>query len=82
MQLMNWALHPLIKKFVIVYFDNFLIYIKQENDYLDYLRQVLEVLHENEFYINLKKCSFLTVSVIFLGLLVGVEGILVDEDKV
>ena len=37
---------------------------------------------DNELYINLKKCNFITSSLIFLGFLVSSQGIHVDEDKV
>ena len=40
------------------------------------------VLQANELYINLKKCSFLTDKLLFLGYVVSVDGIRVDEDKV
>ena len=33
-------------------------------------------------YINLKKCSFLTDKLLFLGYVVSADGIHVDEDKV
>lgn len=49
---------------------------------MDHLRQVLNVLEENKLYINLKKCSFLTSKLLFLGYIVSSEGIHVDEDKV
>ena len=40
------------------------------------------VLQANELYINLKKCNFLTDKLMFLGYVVSVDGIHVDEDKV
>ena len=46
------------------------------------MREVLAVLQANELYINLKKCSFLTDKLLFLGYMVSVDGIHVDEDKV
>ena len=46
------------------------------------MREVLAVLQANELYINFKKCSFLTDKLLFLGYVVSVDGIHVDEDKV
>ena len=40
------------------------------------------VLQANELYINLKKCSFMTTSLIFLRFVVSSRGIHVDEEKV
>jgi hypothetical protein len=42
--------------------------------------QVLEALLHNKLYINLKKCSFFTEKLFFLGYIVSVEGIHADED--
>ena len=40
------------------------------------------VLQDNELYINLKKCIFMTSSSILLGFVVSSQGIHVDENKV
>ena len=45
-------------------------------------RQVLDVLKENKLYINLKKCTFFTNKLLFLGYIVSKDGIHVDQDKV
>ena len=37
---------------------------------MEYLRAILVILHTNEMRINLKKCSFLTNNVLFLGYIV------------
>ena len=39
------------------------------------------MLKANELYINLKKCSFMTSSLIFLGFIVSSQGIYVNEEK-
>ena len=40
------------------------------------------MLQVNELYINLKKCSFLIDKLLFLGYVINVDRIHVDEDKV
>lgn len=66
MWLMNQLLRPFTRKFIIEYFDDILICRKYESEHLNHLREVWEVLQENQLYINLKKFPFLTKIFIFL----------------
>jgi hypothetical protein len=59
MRLRNQVLKPFIEKFVVVYFNDFLIYSRNPTDHMDHVRKVLETLQDNKLFINLKKCSFM-----------------------
>ncbi|WVZ70528.1 hypothetical protein U9M48_019188 [Paspalum notatum var. saurae] len=82
MRLINHVLRAFIGKFVIVYFDDILIYRKSFDEHLDHIRQVLAVLREEKLYGNIAKCTFCTDRVVFLGFVVSADGIQVDEEKV
>ena len=82
MMLMNHALRAFIGRFVVVYFDDILVYSKILDEHIDHLQCVLAVLRKEKLYVNLKKCSFCMDKVVFLGYVVSVRGIEVDEENV
>ncbi|XP_024005017.1 uncharacterized protein LOC112082150 [Eutrema salsugineum] len=82
MRLMNQVLRAYISKFVVVYFDNILIYSKNLNDHLQHLELVLKTLRKEGLYANLKKCTFCTNKLVFLGFVVSEQGLQVDEEKI
>ncbi|XP_074565168.1 uncharacterized protein LOC141821722 [Curcuma longa] len=82
MRLMNHILRAFIGDFVVVYFDDILIYSKNLDEHLNHLQKVLLVLRNEKLYANLQKCSFCTSQIEFLGYIVSAKGIAVDEEKV
>uniref|UniRef100_A0A2N9ICK2 RNA-directed DNA polymerase n=1 Tax=Fagus sylvatica TaxID=28930 RepID=A0A2N9ICK2_FAGSY len=71
MRLMNHVFKPFIGLFVVVYFDDILVYSKSQQDHMEHLYQVFQTLRKQKLYVNLKKCHFLTDSLVFLGYVGG-----------
>ncbi|WVZ63252.1 hypothetical protein U9M48_012897 [Paspalum notatum var. saurae] len=78
MRLMIEVLRAFIGKFVVVYFNDILIYNKSLHKHMDHLRAVFDALRASRLFGNIEKCTFCTDRVSFLGY-VGIE---VDEAKV
>ncbi|GKC06066.1 RNA-directed DNA polymerase [Tanacetum coccineum] len=82
MCLMNQVFKPFIGHFVVVYFDDILIYSSSLEQYLSHFRQIFSILRAQKLYANGKKCHFLVTEVTFLGYIVTGSGIKMDPAKV
>jgi hypothetical protein len=81
-RLMNHILRAFIGKFVVVYFDDILIYSKSFDEHINHIHQVLAVLRTEKLYGNIAKCTFCIDRIVFLGFVVSVQGIQVDNEKI
>jgi hypothetical protein len=82
MYLMNSVFMTELDKFVVVFIDDILIYSKNEVEYAEHLRIVLQRLRKHKLYAKFSKCEFWLDSVKFLGHTICSEGISVDPSKV
>ena len=82
MRVMNQSLRPFIGKFVVVYFDDILIFSSSLDDHIAHIREVLSVLQKERLFAAKQKCQFGTDHVLFLGYVISKDGLSVDSSKV
>ncbi|MCO5547717.1 hypothetical protein L7F22_001168 [Adiantum nelumboides] len=73
---------PYLDDFVLVFFDNILVYSKNKTDHEDHLRKVLDILREHKLYAKLSKCTFFSPKIVYLGFILSENGISIDPAKV
>ena len=79
---MNLVMHGYIDKFVLVYLDNVLVYIDNEDEHEAHLYLVFDRLCEHKLQAKLKQCEFRKMHVKYLGHVTGSGKLCVDCNKV
>ena len=52
---MNEVFRPLLREFILVFFDDILIYSSNFPTYTSYLEKVFQLLHQHKLYVNKKR---------------------------
>jgi hypothetical protein len=66
-ELMNTVFQQFLRKFVLVFFDDILVYSPTAEEHCIHLTVVLQALRENQLRAKLSNCTFFTEQVGYLG---------------
>ncbi|XP_019191219.1 PREDICTED: uncharacterized protein LOC109185718 [Ipomoea nil] len=79
--LMNQVFKPLLRKSVLVFFGDILVYNPNLEVHWQHLREVLEIMRQHQLFVKLSKCTFAQNRVEYLGHIISREGLQTDPAK-
>jgi len=79
---MNETFISYLRKFIIVFFDDILIYSKSLRKHFHHLEQTFQLLQDNHFFLKLSKWSFAQQKVEYLGHVVSAMRVAPIQNKV
>ena len=80
--LMNSIFKPYLRKFVLVFCDDILVYNQSMDAHLSHLKTILEVLLSNQLFAKQSKCVFGCTEVEYLCHIISGGGVKVDPKKI
>jgi hypothetical protein len=80
--LMNQLLQQYLRKFVLVFFHDILIYSKNEAEHAEHLNTILSLLQKDSLYAKRSKCVFAQDKVEYLGHIISSAGVSTDPTKI
>jgi hypothetical protein len=81
-EFINDTLRPFLDIFCTAFLDDMLIYKDNLNEHKEHVAAVMISLKEAGLYLKVEKCEFHKAEVKYLRLIVGVNGIRMDPEKV
>jgi hypothetical protein len=79
---MNHIFNKQLRKFLLVFFDDLLIYNKTWEDHLKHVDEILNIMEEQSLYAKESKCEFGMTKVLYLGHIIRVQGVQIHLEKI
>jgi hypothetical protein len=76
------CLHPFLCHFVLVFFDDILIYRKTWQSHISHVDQILHLLSQQQIFLKHSKCAFGASEVEYLGHIFGKDGVRVNPKRI
>jgi hypothetical protein len=78
---MNAIFNKYMRKFVLVFMDDILIFNKSMEEHIEHLRMVFQILKDHKLFIKFGKCKFAQQQLSYLGHIVSQHGVSTDPTK-
>lgn len=79
---MNSTLGPGNRHYVVVFFDDILVFSFTFEEHLVHLKKVLSLLSEHQWKVKMSKCAFAQREVGYLGHIISGAGVSTDPSKI
>ena len=79
---MNSTLAPGLRRFVLVFFDDILVYSHSYEEHLHHLDLVFRWLAKDQWRVKLSKCKFAQREIAYLGHVLSERGLSTDPAKI
>lgn len=79
---MNTILAPLLRKGVLVFLDDILVYSGTLEEHTIVLRQVFQLLNKHQLKVKMSKCTFAQPQLVYLGHVISAEGVATDPKNI
>jgi hypothetical protein len=80
--IMNSIFRHHMWKFILVFFDDILVYSLDWDTHLVHVKQTFKILKEHQFYVKASKCVFDKQELEYLGHIVTSQCVKVDDSKI
>lgn len=80
--IMNQVFNAHLRDFILVFFDDILIYSQNMEEHKEHLQKTLQLLRENQLLAKASKCSFGQTQIKYLGHIISDKGVQADPAKI
>lgn len=80
--LMNDVFRPFLRKFILIFFDDIIVYSITKEEHLHHLHLTLDTLKKHNLFAKRSKCCFGQDRVGYLGHLISKQGVEADPAKI
>lgn len=80
--MLNSIFADFLRRFVLIFFDDILVYSKTLKEHKQHLEAVLQTLLQNRLTAKTSKCTFAVSQIDYLGHIITVQGVSTDPAKV